>query len=137
MLLRRPWRLITFADACRMAGQLPAALGHLAEAHRLAEETGNRCYQVETLRLRGDVLLAMGDRSGAEASYGEAVALARMQNAKLWKLRTAMSLARLWHDQGKRAQACELLAPVHGWFTEGFSTAVMQEARALLQELAA
>ena len=130
-----PWRLITFADACHLAGQWPAALGHLAEAHRLAEETGNRCYQAETLRLRGDVLLAMGDRSGAEASYGEAVALARMQNAKLWKLRTAMSLARLWRDQGKRAEARDLLAPVYGWFTEGFGTPLLQEAKALLEEL--
>ena len=135
MLLRRPWRLITFADACRMAGQLPAALGHLAEAHRLAEETGNRCYQVETLRLRGDVLLAIGDRTGAEASYGEALALARKQNARLWELRTAMSLARLWREQGQSIAAHELLAPVYGRFTEGFGTPVLREAKAALAEL--
>jgi tetratricopeptide (TPR) repeat protein len=133
--LRRPWLLITFADACRMAGQWPAALGHLAEAHRLAEETGNRCYQAETLRLRGDVLLAMGDGIGAEASYGEALALARRQNARLWELRTAMSLARLWRDEGKSTAAHELLAPVYGRFTEGFGTPVLREAEALLAEL--
>jgi tetratricopeptide (TPR) repeat protein len=135
MLLRRPWRLITFADACRMAGQWPAALGHLAEAHRLAEEIGNRCYQAETLRLRGEVLLAIGDHRGADASYGEALALARRQNAKLWELRTAMSLARLWRDRGKCAAARDLLAPVYGWFREGLGTPVLQEAKALLDDL--
>jgi predicted ATPase len=134
-VLRRPWRLITFADACRMAGQWPAALGHLAEAHGLAEETGNRCYQAETLRVRGDVLLAMGDHSGAEASNGEALALARRQNAKLWELRAATSLARVRRDQGKRAEARGLLAPIYGWFTEGFETPVLQQAKALLDEL--
>jgi class 3 adenylate cyclase/tetratricopeptide (TPR) repeat protein len=134
-VLRRPGRLNTFADACRMAGQWQAALGHLAEAHRLAEETGNRCYQAETLRLRGEVLLAMGDRTGAEASYGEALALARRQNARLWELRTAMSLARLWREQGKSTAAHELLAPVYGGFTEGFDTPVLREAKGLLAEL--
>jgi predicted ATPase len=119
-----------------MAGQWQAALGHLAEARRLVEETGNRCYQAETLRLRGEVLLAMGDGTGAEASYGEALALARRQKARLRELRTAMSLARLWRDQGKRAEARDLLAPVYGWFTEGFGTPVLREARALLDELA-
>jgi class 3 adenylate cyclase/tetratricopeptide (TPR) repeat protein len=135
VVLSRPYRLITFADACRMAGQWPAALGHLAEAHRLAEETGNRCYQAETLRLRGEVLLAIGDGTGAEASYGESLALARRQTAKLWELHTAMSLARLWRDQGKCAAAQDLLAPVYGRFTEGFGTPVLREAKALLAEL--
>jgi predicted ATPase len=119
-----------------MAGQWQAALGHLAEAHRLAEETGNRCYQAETLRLRGEVLLAIGDHPGAEASYGESLALARRQNAKLWELRTAMSLARLRCDQGKRAEARDLLAPVYDWFSEGFGTPVLQEAKTLLDALA-
>jgi len=134
-MLRRPWLLNNFADACRMAGQWQAALAHLAEAHRLAEETGNRCYQAETLRLRGDVLLAMGDRTGAEASYGEALALARQQSARLWELRTAMSLARLWREQGQSIAAHELLAPVYGRFTEGFGTPVLREAKAALAEL--
>jgi predicted ATPase len=119
-----------------MAGQWPAALGHLGEAHRLAEETGNRCYQAETLRLRGEVLLAIGDHPSAEASYGASLALARRQNAKLWQLRTAMSLARLRRDQGNGAEARDLLAPVYGGFIEGFGTPVLQEATALLDELA-
>ena len=87
------------------------------------------------MRLRGDVLLAIGDRAAAEASYREAMALAQQQNAKLWELSAALSLARLWRYQSKRAAARDLLAPVYGWFTEGFGTPVLQEARALLDEL--
>ena len=81
--------------------------------------------------------MALGDViSAAEASYGEALVLARKQSAKLWELRAAMSLTRLWRDQGTRSQARDLLAPVYGWFTEGFGTPVLQEAKALLEELA-
>jgi predicted ATPase len=82
------------------------------------------------------VLLATGDAGAAEASYHEAIAIAQRQCAKLWELRAATSLARLWRDQGKRAEARDLLAPVYGWFTEGFGTPVLQEAKALLAELA-
>jgi predicted ATPase len=130
-----PRYLTLLADACRMAGQWQAALAHLAEAQRLAEETEERRFQAETLRLRGDVLLATGDPAAAEASYEEALALARKQSAKLWELCAAMSLARLWRDQGKRAEAHALLAPVYSWFTEGFGTRVLQEAKALLDDL--
>jgi predicted ATPase len=117
-----------------MAGRLTEALEYLAEARHLAEETENAVF-ADTVRLRGDVVLAIGDRAGAEVIYREAMALAQHQNAKLWELRAAMSLARLWRDQGKRAAAHDLLAPVHGWFTEGLDTPVLQGARALLVEL--
>ena len=82
---------------------------------------------------------AAGDEGcrGAEASYHEAIAIAQRQSAKLWELRAATSLARLWRDQGKRTEARELLAPVHGWFTEGLGTPVLREAKALLEELPA
>ncbi len=133
----RPWALTLLADACRMAGQWRAALEHLAEARGLAEETEVRWLQAETLRLTGDVLLATGDAAAAEAGYHEAMAIAQQQSAKLWELRAAMSLARLWRDQGKRAEARDLLAPVYDWFTEGFDTPVLQDAKALLEELAA
>jgi predicted ATPase len=119
-----------------MAGQRQAALGHFAEAEGLVEETEERCFQAEALRLRGDLLLTTGDSAAAEVSYHEALAIARQQSAKLWELCTAMSLARLWRDQGKRAQAHALLRPVYNWFTEGFGTPVLQEARALLEDLA-
>ena len=75
--------------------------------------------------------------AAAETSYREAMAIAQQQSAKLWELCAAMSLARLWRDQGKRAEARELLAPVYGWFTEGFGTPVLKEAKVLVEELAA
>jgi predicted ATPase len=129
--------LTLLADGCRMAGQLQAALAHLAEARRFAEQTGDRWALAEALRLRGDVLLAIDDRSGAEAGYREAIGVAQQQSAKLWELRAATSLARLCRDQGRRAEARNLLAPVYGWFTEGFTTPILLEAKALVEGLAA
>jgi predicted ATPase len=135
-IIWRPCVLTLLGDACRMAGRWQAALGHFAQARRLAEETEERWFQAETVRLSGDVLLAMGDRTGAEASYHEAIAIARQQSAKLWELCAAMSLARLWRDDGKRTQAHALMAPVYGWFTEGLDTPLLQQAKALLDDLA-
>jgi class 3 adenylate cyclase/predicted ATPase len=134
-MLWRPFFLTSLGDAQRMTGQWHEALRYFAEAQRSAEETGARFYLAETLRQRGDVFLALGDRTGAEASYREAIGLAQRQSAKLWELRGATSLARLWLDQAKRTEAHELLAPVCGWFAEGFGTPVVQEARALLDAL--
>jgi predicted ATPase len=128
---------ILLSDACRMAGQWHAALGHLAAARRVADETEDRWFLAETPWLRGDVLLAMGDSQGAEASYEEAMAIARQQGAKFSELRAATSLARLWRDQGKRMRAHDLLAPLYGWFSEGFDTPVLKEAKTLLDKLAA
>jgi predicted ATPase len=132
----RSWALTLLADACRMAGQPGAALAHHAEARGLAAEREVRFFQAETFRLTGDVLLATGDAAAAEASYREAMAIAQQQSAKLWELCAAKSLARLWHGQGKRSEARDLLAPVYGWFTEGSGTPVLQEAKALLDALA-
>jgi predicted ATPase len=132
----RPWALTLLAEACRAAGQCQAALAHLTEARGLAEEREVRWFQAETLRLTGDVMLATSDAAATEASYHEAIAIAQRQSAKLWELRAATSLARLWRDQGKRAAARDLLAPVYGWFTEGLETNVLKDAKALLDELA-
>ena len=134
-VILRPWVLTLLGDACRMAGQWQAALGHLAAARRLAKETQDRWCQAETVRLNGDVLAAMGDRAGAGASFHEAIAIAQQQSAKFWELCAAVSFARLWRDEGKGAEARDLLAPVYGWFTEGFGTPVLQEAKDLLEEL--
>jgi predicted ATPase len=131
-----PWALTLLGDACHMAGQWPTALEHLAEARRLAEERAEEWFQAETLRLTGDVLLATDDAAAAEASYHEALALARRQSAKLWELRAATSLAHLWRDQGRRTEARDLLSSIYGWFTEGFDTPVLKEAKALLDGLA-
>jgi predicted ATPase len=131
----RPWVLTLLADACRLAGQHQVALAHIADARRLAVETKDQTTLAESLRLRGDMLLATGDPAAAAASYHEAIAIAPQQGGKLWELCAAMSLARLWRDQDKRTAALDLLAPVYTWFTEGFGTPVLQEAKALLDEL--
>ena len=80
-------------------------------------------------------MLTLHEAAAAEDSYRRALAVARQQQAKLWELRAAMSMARLWRDQGKRDQARELLAPVYDWFTEGFDTLDLKDAKALLDEL--
>ena len=134
-MLWRSWRLAHLGDACRMAGEWQAAVEHFAEAQRWAEETEERCFQAETLRLTGDARLAIGDAAAAEVGYREAIAIAQQQCAKLWELRASTHLARLWRDQGKRAEARDLLAPVYNWFTEGFGTPVLKEAKALLDDL--
>jgi class 3 adenylate cyclase/tetratricopeptide (TPR) repeat protein len=136
LIVHRPLILALLGDACRMTGQWQAAFEHLAEARRVAEETDDRYFLAETLRLTGDVLVGMGDCASAETSYREAIAIAQQQSAKLWELCAAMSLARLWREHGKHAEGRDLLAPVYNWFTEGFGTPVLQEAKALLDEFA-
>ena len=88
-------------------------------------------------RLKGELLRSAGwDQGTTEARFLRAIAIAREQSAKLWELRAATSLAKLWSDQGRRAEAHELLAPIYGWFKEGFDTADLKEAKALLDDLA-
>ena len=103
----------------------------------LADESDNRCYEGEIPRLKGELLLACSAEHATEAEtcFLQALDIARRQQAKSWELRTAMSLARLWQQQGKRDEARELLVPIYGWFTEGFDTVDLQEAKALLEEL--
>jgi predicted ATPase len=101
-------------------------------------ETKERWWEVEVNRIAGEVTL-MSPKPGAptaEAYFDRVFAVARQQQAKSWELRAAMSLARLWRDQGKVQQARELLAPVYGWFTEGFDTRDLKDAKVLLEELA-
>ena len=104
-------------------------------APSIIEATGERWYEAEIRRLRGDLLKAAGDSTAAEASFRDAIAVASKQQAKLFELRASASLSRLWRDQGKVQQARELLAPVYGWFTEGFDTRDLKDAKALLEEL--
>ena len=102
------------------------------------ERTGSDAlWEPEVHRLMGDLLLRRNPSAAdrAEISYRRAIERARSQEAKSWELRASTSLARLWRDQGKCTEARKLLAPVYGWFTEGFDTADLQEARALLDEL--
>ena len=100
------------------------------------EATGERWWEAELQRLRGILLLARRDVSGAEATLRQAIDLARSQQAKSLELRAATSLARLCGEQGRRGEGSDLLSPIYGWFTEGFDTADLEEAKALLEELA-
>jgi predicted ATPase len=136
--LAQPWHLALLAEAYQHAGQTEAGLAALAEALTAVHNTGERVYEAELYRLQGECLLAGAAAHGAEAEtcFRQALAIARRQQAKSWELRAAMSLSRLWQQQGKRAEAHDLLAPIYGWFTEGFDTADLQEAKALLEELA-
>jgi predicted ATPase len=130
--------LALLAEAYGMMGQPEAGLTALAEALTLADTTDERWYKSECYRLKGELLLqqSLDNQADAETCYQQAIAIAQNQQAKSFELRTAMSLARLWQQQGKRAEAYELLMPVYGWFTEGFDTADLQEAKALLEVLA-
>jgi predicted ATPase len=110
----------------------------IGEAVTLVEETKERWFEAEANRTAGEITLKSPepDTTKAEAYFERALSVARKQQAKSWELRAAMSMARLWRDQGKRDEARELLAPVYGWFTEGFDTLDLKEAKALLDELA-
>jgi predicted ATPase len=131
-----PW-LVLLAEAFQLVGQSKRALQALADAMAAIHHTGERYNEAEAYRLQGEFLLrqATPDATQAEACFQQALAVARRQQAKSLELRTAMSLSRLWQHQGKCAEAYELLAPVYGWFTEGFDTVDLQEARGLLEAL--
>ena len=133
-----PVWLSLLARAYGELGQFDDALSHIGEAITAAETTKDKCYEAEVHRTAGEIALMSPepDAAKAEACFERAVAVAREQQAKSWELRAAMSMARLWYEQGKRQQAHDLLAPVYGWFTEGFDTLDLKQAKALLDELA-
>jgi predicted ATPase len=125
------------ADVAAHLGHLEDGLQALAEAYTLVEQHEERYWEAEVYRLRGVLLLKQPGTPSeeAEAWLRRALDVARRQQAKSLELRAAMSLARLWQQQGKRQEAHDLLAPIYGWFTEGFDTADLQEARAMLETL--
>ena len=152
--LRQPYYLALLADACGQTGQAAAGLTMLADALTEAHTHGECWHEAELYRLRGEVLLqstpygtqadvvphAAGGPTRAavaEQCFQQALAVASAQQAKSLELRAAMSLARLWQQKSKCAEAYELLAPIYAWFTEGFDTADLQEAQALLEALRA
>jgi predicted ATPase len=136
-MVSRSLCLVLLAEAVGHAGQVAEGLRLLAEALVAFEASGRGDTLAEAYRLQGALLLrqAVPDETQAEACFQQALAIARRQQAKSWELRAAMNLSRLWQQQGKRAEARELLAPVYSWFTEGFDTADLQEAKALLDAL--
>ena len=134
-----PLWLSYLAAAHAERGQLDEAWRCIDEALTLIEKTKERLHEAEVTRIAGKIALKAPQSSAtkAEAYFDRALAVARAQQAKSWELRAAMSMARLWRDQGKRNEARDLLAPVYGWFTEGFDTLDLKEAKALLDELVA
>jgi predicted ATPase len=118
-------------------GQFDEARRSISEAMDMVETTKERQWEAEVNRIAGEIALAspQRDEAAAEAYFERALSIARQQRAKSWELLASTSLARLWRDQGKRTEARDLLAPIYGWFTEGFDTPVLKEAKALLGEL--
>jgi predicted ATPase len=133
-----PYFYTVLAEVCDHLDHPADGSQALAEAHTLMEQQEERWWEAEISRLRGVLLLKhpVMQQEEAEACFQQALEIACRQQAKSLELRAAMSLSRLWQRQGKRDEARELLAPVYGWFTEGFDTADLQEAKALLDELA-
>jgi predicted ATPase len=133
----RPYYLALLGDCYGRVGAGDEGLSVLEEAQTVADCTSEHWWDAELHRLKGELLLLQShqNRSEVKTCFDRALGVARSQNAKSLELRAAMSMARLWRDQGKRDQARELLAPVYGWFTEGFDTLDLKEAKALLDEL--
>jgi predicted ATPase len=133
-----PYLCTVLAEVYDHLGHTADGLQVLAEAHTLVEQHEERFWEAEACRLRGVLLLRQPGTSQAEAEawLQRALDVARRQQAKSLELRAAMSLSRLWQQQGKHAEAHQLLAEIYGWFTEGFDTADLQEAKALVAALA-
>jgi predicted ATPase len=137
-VLSQPYFHGLLAEALARAGELDAALIAITEGLALAEHTQEGHYEAELHRLQGELLLRQGGMDvadTAESCFQRSLAIAHRQQAKAWELRTATSLARLWCDQDECQAAYDLLAPVYNWFTEGFDTADLKNAKALLDEL--
>jgi predicted ATPase len=134
---QRPFCLVLLAEAAGHAGQVAEGLRLLAEAQMALQASGRGDLLAEVYRLQGALLLrqAAPETAQAETCFQQALTLARRQQAKSWELRAATSLARLWLQRSKWEEARALLTPIYDWFTEGFDTADLQEARALLEAL--
>ena len=130
-----PRFLLLLARACEIAGQIEEAVTLLDDALQTVERSGGRSFAAELYNRKGQLVLLQGHAEAAEELDRKALSIAREQEAKLWELRAAVSLARLRRDQGRRAAARDLLAPIYGWFTEGIATPDLKEAKALLDEL--
>jgi predicted ATPase len=131
-----PHNIALMAGARELAGQVEEALALLDEALQIVERTGERCFAAELNRRKGELLVLQGHAEAAEELCRKALSIAEEQGAKLWELRAAASLARLWRNQGHPAEARNLLGPIYDWFTEGFGTPDLKEAKAQLDELA-
>ena len=137
MRIYQPYHQGVLAEAHLQAGETRIGLDLLEEAMRFVTESGAHLWEAELRRLKGTFLthLAPGEPHEAEGCYQEAISVARHQQAKSLELRAAMSLARFWRNHGRRGEARDLLAAVYDWFTEGFETPDLKDAKALLDEL--
>jgi predicted ATPase len=134
--LSRPYMLTILANAKADLGKPDEGLELLEDALATTEASGERWWQAELHRLRGRLLVARGQHDEAEACFQSAIDVSSAQRAKTFELRAATNLARLWSDRGRNAEARDLLAPIYGWFTEGFDTLDLKEAKSLLDALA-
>jgi class 3 adenylate cyclase/predicted ATPase len=132
-----PHYIALLAKACEITGQIEEAATLLDKASQIIERTGERWFEAELCRHKGELLLWQGHADAAEEHYRKALSIAQEQEAKVWELRATTSLARLHRDQGRRTEAYDLLAPIYGWFTEGFDTSDLNEAKALLEAIEA
>ena len=130
-----PSSLASLAQAYGQIGKVEQALDLIDEGLGLVEENEERCWEAELHRLRGELVLTKEEQAEAEVCFQLALHVARRQRARSWELRAATSLARLWQRQGKKTEAGTLLAGIYNWFGEGFDTADLVEARALLEAL--
>ena len=131
----RPYGLVCLAQATVLSGEPAAALGLIDEAMGMMTATGHHQYEPEFYRIRGIALREQNDVAGSQAAFAKALHSARRRQMKAYELRAATDLARLWGEQGRRDEARGLLAPLYGWFTQGFDTADLKKAAALLAEL--
>jgi hypothetical protein len=136
-LLLRPYGLARLAEAMARRGEHGASIAAAREGRKVQDETGYGCWEAELDRVEGIALLGLNRLDEGQRALETALRVARSQQAKAFELRAATSLARLWRDQGKRNAARDLLAPVYGWFTEGFDTRDLKDAKGFLEELAA
>ena len=132
-----PYYLAVLAEAHRKTGLANEGLSVVTEALDAGHRTGERAREAELYRLKGELLLALSaeNHGEAEAYFRQALEVAHRQSAKAWELRAVMSLSRLWQHQGKKEEARRMLAEIYNWFTEGFDTADLQDAKVLLEEL--
>ena len=132
---RISYYIALLAKACEIAGEVEEALSLLDHALEITERLGERWFAPELYRYKGQSMLHQGHSNAAEGLYRKALTIADEQEAKLWQLRAAVSLAQLASDRGRYSEAYGILAPVYGWFTEGFGTQDLKGAKALLDEL--
>ncbi len=132
---RTPYHIALLANACKIAGQVEEALFLMDEALQVAERIGECWFAAELYRHKGQLMLRQGHSETAEDLYRQALAIARKQEAKLWELRAAVSLGKLCSERSRRAEAYDLVAPIYGWFTEGFGTQDLRRAKTLLDQL--